>query len=105
MATIILFQDGRSDFPSSGNTISLDGATPIRILSNMFKHYKLDSGEHTLVVKSSNGQAWEISAYVGYSECLNIKVQIDRDSNIIYVAYKVAPEQPTMALFAKEFPK
>lgn len=104
MATIIFFQDGRNDFPSSRNTVSVDGGRSFSMLGNMFKHYELDRGEHTVVITSSNGNCWEISEYVGYSDCLNIKVQIDRDSNIIAVAHKVAPEPPTV-MFPKKLPK
>lgn len=104
MATIIFFQDGRVDFPGSGNTVSVDGGRSFSMLGNMFKYYKLDKGEHTVVITSSNGSCWEITEYIGYSDCLNIKVQIDRDSNIVAVAHGVAPE-PRMALFPKKLPK
>lgn len=104
MATIIFFQDGRNDFPGSRNTVSVDGGRPFSMLGNMFKYYKLDRGEHTVVITSSNGSCWEITEDIGYSDCLNIKVQIDRDSNIMDVAHKVATE-PSTVLFPKKLPK
>ena len=70
----------------------------------MFTHYKLDSGDHTVVITSSNGDSWEVSDYVSSSDCLNIKVEIDNERNIIDVAYKVTPTPPTV-LFPKKLPK
>ncbi len=103
MATITFFPEGTA-IPNSRNTASVDGAKPFSILGSMFKYYKLDKGEHSVVITSSNGECWEVSGYVGYTDCLNVKVQVDRNDNIVGVSYKVAPEPPTV-LFPKKLPK
>lgn len=105
MATYIIFQDGRTDFPNSRNTFSVDGSTAHKVLGNMSTYYKLDRGSHDFVITSANGQQWEISEYVGSSDCLNIKIQIDGDSNIVAVAHKVAPEPGTAWMMTKKAPK
>lgn len=105
MAIYTIFNAGRTDYPSFSNTFTIDGSAPHRVLGNMFTFFKVDSGNHTIVITSSNGQRWEISAYVGSSDCLNIRVQVDRNSHIVGVDHKVAPEPPTAWMFTKKSPK
>jgi len=103
MATIIFYPDSPDTLPSISNTLSINGRRCFLFDINMFTHYKIDAGDCTLNVVSPNGSNWEISTYVGYSDCLNVKFITDDDGNIADVLYMVDQEPPT-AMFAKKLP-
>ena len=72
-----------------GNTrFSVNNGASHRIFSGP-NVYKTTAGQHTVIITSSNGQSWEVSAKVGYLEILTIKLRLS-GAEICDVAYKVA---------------
>ena len=81
--------------------ISVDGGKSFPALGNLFEYFKIDRGDHSVIVTSENGQSWECADYVGNSDVMNIKLTVGDDGNVVSVGFNIGPE-PSGMMFMKK---
>lgn len=80
------------------NRFSVDGRRSIKIFhgSNL---YKIDSGKHTVIITSDNGNEWAVEADLSWNDLLTIKTSVSGGA-ICHVQYKVGDAPPMIGFGA-----
>lgn len=79
---------GDPQIESCRNCFTVNGSASHRIFCGP-NLYKITSGTNTVIITAENGEAWEVTADVGYKDLLTIKPTL-AGSAIVDVGYKVS---------------
>ena len=75
------------------NCFRVNGSDPVRIYTTAI--HRLPDDEYTVVIRSANGECWEcegdLNTRRACSMCMNIRVAVDAQGNIVDVEYAVFP--------------